>query len=168
MKRESADTAMNQNLNIWKVHWEDIGGASDHPSDPDNLIFNYPYDEINFPASGRLIYDDDRCAAAYNSPDPTYHDMPTGGAVWYPSANTDGAPALSTDTEFGSCRDPLYMYYSFTPQDYEECVFTVCFQGYDELSAPDGMPIDPTLNSVETTDVRCFKIEVYNNVLTFD
>jgi hypothetical protein len=60
------------------------------------------------------------------------------------------------------------MYYSFTPQEYEECVYTVCFQGYDELTAPEGTPIDPTLNNVEATEVRCFKIEVYNNVLQFD
>ena len=168
MKREQATSGMNKNLNIWKIHWEDVGGASGHPSDPLNQVFNYPYDEINFPQSGKLSYDEDRCDHAYLTNDAAYLD-PIGDR-WYPSSGTDNSylPASTDGSLKGSCQDPLYMTYGFTPSDFEECVYTVCFQGYDELSAPDGVPVDPTLNQVETTDVRCYKIEVYNNVLQFD
>ena len=173
MKRETASSGMNSNLNIWKIHWEDVGGSSGHPSDPLNQVFHYPYDEINFPESGKLLFDEDRCKAAYDAPlaDVTYADDPAGlGLKWYPSQDTDLIYSKTSDdgSVKGVCQDPLYMYYGFTPGEYEECVYTVCFQGYDELSAPGGVPLDPTLSQVETTDVRCFKIEVYNNVLQFD
>eukprot|EP00241_Pyramimonas_parkeae_P000986 CAMPEP_0114244542 /NCGR_PEP_ID=MMETSP0058-20121206/11395_1 /TAXON_ID=36894 /ORGANISM="Pyramimonas parkeae, CCMP726" /LENGTH=565 /DNA_ID=CAMNT_0001357489 /DNA_START=146 /DNA_END=1840 /DNA_ORIENTATION=- len=48
------------------------------------------------------------------------------------------------------------MPYCFGANSMEECVYTVCFQGVSK----DGTHI--------STDVRCFRIEVVNEVLTFD
>jgi len=76
--------------------------------------------------------------------------------------------AMGDGSVIGLCKDPLYMYYSFMPREGEECVYTICFQGYDSVNVPDGIPNDPTLDTLEASDIRCFKIEVYNNVLEFD
>lgn len=56
----------------------------------------------------------------------------------------------------GSKTDPRLMTWCFTPDVPEECVYTVCFQGYDK-NIPE-----------HRTTVRCMKVEVYNTVLHFD
>ena len=76
-------------------------------------IFNFPYDEVNYPPSGDFT----------------------------------GSPAELTSN----------MDYCFGLNEFEECAYTVCFQG---------VSIDPT--NFPSSDVRCFRINVWNDVLTFD
>lgn len=52
---------------------------------------------------------------------------------------------------------PVTMPYCFAPTEYEECVYTMCFQGV----STDSSQYDPTA-------VRCYHVEVINDVLTFD
>lgn len=76
-------------------------------------IFNFPYDEVNYPPSGYFT----------------------------------GSPAALTAN----------MDYCFALNEFEECAYTVCFNG---------VSTDPT--NFSSSDVRCFRINVWNDVLTFD
>eukprot|EP00873_Tetraselmis_striata_P017927 jgi/Tetstr1/438191/TSEL_026791.t1 len=60
--------------------------------------------------------------------------------------------------------DPLLQQWCFTPTPAEECVYTVCFQGYDEDTVD---TTDYFESALETTNVRCVKIEVHNTVAEF-
>ncbi|XRB02013.1 IPT/TIG domain-containing protein [Pycnococcus provasolii] len=60
--------------------------------------------------------------------------------------------------------DPLQKNFCFAPKIGEECTYTVCFQGIDT----DSISNDPAEIALETTNVRCMKLEVYNAVMEFD
>lgn len=82
--------------------------------------------------------------------DPNFR-FPYDEVNYPPSGYFNGAfgPILGVDK-------PVKMPYCFAPTENEECVYTVCFQGVANV---------PGYNS---TTVRCYRIEVLNDVLTFD
>mmetsp|Transcript_22287 Transcript_22287/g.48999 ORF Transcript_22287/g.48999 Transcript_22287/m.48999 type:complete len:554 (-) Transcript_22287:397-2058(-) len=66
-----------------------------------------------------------------------------------PSSGFSGAPAVSPNT------NP----YCFTPTSAEECSYTMCFEG---IAAVDDTSIAPT------STVRCYRVNVVNDVMVFD
>ena len=50
--------------------------------------------------------------------------------------------------------DPYTKKFCFTPQEKEECSYTMCFEGADTAAG-------------DKTDVRCYKMDVYNSALEF-
>lgn len=113
---------------------------------PDVYNFSYPVNTINFP--------------------PQYSRGPTTQSIaavstpgWYFAETLD-----STGTPL-TTMDPLWRTWTFTPDETQECVYTVCFRGVDLESAD---LVDPTTTPTQYTSVRCYRIEVYNSVLEFD
>mmetsp|Transcript_17603 Transcript_17603/g.35999 ORF Transcript_17603/g.35999 Transcript_17603/m.35999 type:complete len:534 (+) Transcript_17603:245-1846(+) len=82
---------------------------------------------------------------------------PTGAAFAFPhdEVNFPASGSLKPVANYADV-DPFKRNYCFTPQHGEECAYTVCFKGTDAEQ------------SSSATDVRCYKIEVYNQVLDFD
>uniref|UniRef100_A0A061RH36 IPT/TIG domain-containing protein n=1 Tax=Tetraselmis sp. GSL018 TaxID=582737 RepID=A0A061RH36_9CHLO len=60
--------------------------------------------------------------------------------------------------------DPHHRQWCFIPTPAEECVYTVCFQGYDNDTVVEG---DYHEEHLETTNIRCVKVEVHNTVARF-
>jgi len=84
-------------------------------------------------------------------------NVPPTSGLFFDSANEQCATCNVTSTTLLK----LPAHYCFVPNEYEECAYTVCFQG----ETTDGTY---TGGAYLTTDVRCVKIEVMNEVLEFD
>lgn len=81
----------------------------------------------------------------------------------YDSINFPEGAALDPPNAF-PFQDPFTRRFRFTPREGQECVFTVCFEGYDASTSP-GTPDNP---EEFTVDKRCYKIEVHNSLLRFN
>jgi hypothetical protein len=75
-------------------------------------------------------------------------NVPPTSGLFFDSANE----VCSTCNVTSNVLRQLPANFCFLPNEYEECVYTVCFQG------------ETTVGTYETTDVRCVKIEVMNEV----
>jgi len=111
---------------------------------PNLYNFSYPVDQINFPPQ-------------WSGPvQQSIAPVTTPGWYFAPTLDSAGNQIVSAD--------PLWRTWTFTPDETQECVYTVCFRGADVESA--NME-DPTLSPTQFTSVRCYRIEVYNSVLEF-
>jgi len=66
-----------------------------------------------------------------------------------PSSEFSGAPAVSPNTNS----------YCFTPTSLEECTYTMCFEGVPAVEQAD---------IFATNTIRCYRVNVVNDVLVFD
>jgi hypothetical protein len=84
-------------------------------------------------------------------------NVPPTSGLFFDTANEQCATCNVTSTTLLK----LPAHYCFVPNEYEECAYTVCFQGETSEGTYTG-------GAYLTTDVRCVKIEVMNEVLEFD
>uniref|UniRef100_A0A061RNA4 LamG-like jellyroll fold domain-containing protein n=1 Tax=Tetraselmis sp. GSL018 TaxID=582737 RepID=A0A061RNA4_9CHLO len=120
--------------------------TEEHPGVWPNLYnFTFPVNSINFPP-GPPNQPVTRSIAPVKNP----------GWRFVPTIGSDGKPILSSD--------PFYQTWTFTPNEYQECTYTVCFRGLDLESADRD---DPSMTPTQYTSVRCYRVEVYNTVLEF-
>ncbi|KAK3237965.1 hypothetical protein CYMTET_51988, partial [Cymbomonas tetramitiformis] len=90
---------------------------------------------------------------------------PVGAGFSYPYDEINFPPNtfFNATQDPEALQDPFTRDFVFIPEVGQECSYTVCFEGIDMSTVP-GTPEVPE----EVTDVRCYKMEVYNRVLSFD